>query len=461
MSHSPTNPHEPPRAIDSHPEKSDAASVDAPSDAPPTRARYGVLGFSVSMALLLYLDRFAFSVAQRTIRKELDLDDQDMGYAQSAFFCAYALAQVPAAWLSQRFGARVTLALYVLVWSLAFAGMGAISGLWSLIFFRGLLGLAQAGAYPCAGGFIKNWFPLHERGMANSCTSVGGRGGNLVANLLTPQLMLVAGMLLGSAEGRWRWVFGLYALVGVAWSLWFWIRFRDSPHELSRCNDAERQLITGGHAAVSPPRSADAPPIWAMLTSPTVLLLCLIGVFVNIGWIFLATFLQTYLQDIHHIDLGVVGLLAALPGIASMCGGILGGLTTDRLVRRVGLTWGRRLPGIIATGGAAVAYMVCLSTDRLEILVICFAAAGFLIDFGLGSLWAVYQDIAGKHVSTVLGFANMCGNLGAGGFAVVIGFLAKAGEWSAMFSFASAALLITMMCWRFVNPSRLLVARNK
>ena len=460
MSHSPTNPYEPPRAIDSPPANFGGASGDAQFDTPPTHARYGVLGFSVSMSLLLYLDRYAFSVAQPTIKTELGLDDQDMGYAQSAFFYTYALAQVPAAWLSQRFGARVTLALYVLVWSLAFAGMGSITGLKSLMLFRGLLGLAQAGAYPCAGGFLKRWFPVYQRGIANSCTSMGGRSGNLVANVLTPQLMMLAGVLVGATTGQWRWVFGLYALAGVLWSAYFWWWFRDAPHEHARCNAAERHLISDGHAAATAVRSSAAPPILAMLTNPTVLLLCAIGIFVNVGWIFLVTFLQTYLKDVHQLDLRTVGWLAAVPGMASICGGVLGGLTTDWLVRTIGLSWGRRLTGIIATGGAAVAYLLCLMTGRLELLIILFAAIGFLIDFGLGSLWAVNQDIAGKHVSTVLGFANMCGNLAAAGFATVIGGFAKAGDWTTVFAIASVALFITMTCWCFVNPHRLLVVER-
>ncbi len=414
----------------------------------------GVLGFAATMSILLYLDRYALSVAQPVMRDELLLDDQQMGHAQSAFFYIYALAQVPAGWVSQRFGARLTLALYVAVWSVALGGMGCITGLWSLVVFRGLLGLAQAGAYPCAGGLLRDWFPLQSRGFANSVTTTGGRTGYLLATILTPYLMVLVGQLLGQTTGQWRGVFAFYASLGMVWALVFWWWFRDSPLEHPGCNDAECRLIRGDTVAVDPaPRHSDVPPLLAMIKHPTVILLSLVGVFVNVGWIFLVTFLPTYLTNIHHLDLRLIGWLAALPGLAGMVGGVLGGMATDRLVRRVGLTWGRRIPGIIANGGAALAYALSLSTDNVIIQVALFASAGFLVDFGLGSLWAVYQDIGGKHVATVLGFANMCGNLSAGYFASTIGGYAKREDWSTVFLLAAGALLVTMTCWCFVRPT--------
>jgi MFS family permease len=42
----------------------------------------------------------------------------------SAFFWAYALAQVPAGWLGDRFGSRGVLALYIVSWSFFTAMIG-------------------------------------------------------------------------------------------------------------------------------------------------------------------------------------------------------------------------------------------------------------------------------------------------------------------------------------------------
>ena len=455
-----TNPN--PYASPAFPSSNSLEPVDVADSSPsgaPTSVRYGVLFFAVSMSLLLYLHRFALSVAMPPIKSELNLTDSQLGLATGAFFYVYALAQVPAGWISDRLGARLTLSLYVVLWSLAIGGMGLISGIASLFVFRCLLGLAQAGAYPCIASVNKRWFPVYRRGMANSLTTTGGRTGGMLATIITPLLMTLVGAVFAVAEGQWRWVFGLYATLGLAWAAGFWRYFRESPDAHPRCNNAERRLIRGEQPPTPPTQAGiPIPPFAAMAASPTMWLLCGIGICVNIGWIFLVTFLPTFLKSEHGYSLSEVGVLAAIPGLASMAGGVSGGLSTDFLVRKLGLVWGRRLPGLVATAGAACAYCGCLATEHPVALVVFFAAAGFLIDFGLGSLWAVYQDIAGSHVASVLGFANMCGNLAAGLFSWVIGMLAEERDWPRVFLLSAAALVATAACWLFVDPRRKLVS---
>ena len=436
-----------------------------------TWVRYKILAYCFGMSVLLYLDRFALSVAQPDIKAQLHLDDLQMGYVTSAFFYVYALAQVPAGWFSDRCGARLTLSLYVAAWSVALIGLGTANGLWSLIVFRALLGLAQAGAYPCAGANNKRWFPVAERGLANSLVTMGGRAGNLLAVVLTPYLMLAVSYFAADSIWPWRPVFMLYGSLGLIWSIGYYRYARNSPREHAACSDVERRYILGesfaddvdpraDHSSV--PRSTDATVFsWLasstvahILRSPTLWVMCSISILVNVGWIFLVTFLPTYLKEKHELRIELVGLLVAIPGIASMCGGIFGGRMTDYLVQRYGLKIGRRATGVIASAGAATLYLVALTTEDWRILIGLFAAIGFLIDFGLGSLWAVYQDIAGQRVAAVLGFANMCGNLAAGVFSTEIGRFAKAGNWSTIFMIAAAALFTNFFLWFGVNPTR-------
>lgn len=448
-----------------------------------TQVRHKILAYCFGMSVLLYLDRFALSVVQTNIKSELQLDDLQMGYITSAFFYVYALAQVPAGWFSDRCGARLTLSLYVAAWSVALIGLGTANGLWSLIVFRALLGLAQAGAYPCAGANNKRWFPVAERGLANSLVAMGGRAGNLLAVVATPYLILLVSKVAADAISPWRPVFMLYGSLGILWSVAYWRYARNAPREHPACNLAEQQLILGdgdtppsgavesaasdsaiSGATVEKTRERRARQgIWAwfwsttvghILRSPTLWLMCSISILVNVGWIFLVTFLPTYFEEVHGLSKALVGWLAAVPGIASMCGGLLGGRTTDYLVKRYGLKIGRRTTGVVASAGAATLYGVALTTSDWRLLIVLFAMIGFLIDFGLGSLWAVYQDIAGGRVAAVLGFANMCGNFAAAVFSTEIGRFAKAGNWTAIFMIAASALVVNFFLWLGVNPTR-------
>jgi sugar phosphate permease len=267
-------------------------------------------------------------------------------------------------------------------------------------------------------------------------------------------------------------VFCLYGLLGLVWSIGFWLQCRDRPQQHPGCNAAERQLIEGTFTAPAdsqsvgdnrpPPRGLGAGGVLRefgeillqIVISPTMWLMCVISVLVNVGWIFLVTFLPTYFREVHNVPLSTIGFLAAIPTIASMMGGLSGGVAADRFVRRYGLVWGRRMTGAIASGAAAAVYCIALAADHWLLLIALFAAIGFLIDFGLGALWAVYQDIAGPRVAAVLGFANMCGNLSAAYFSSAIGGFAKSGQWRTIFLIAAASLACNLVLWMFVSPNR-------
>src|SRR5262245_10939592 len=98
----------------------------------PTNVRWGVLAFSVAMAVILYLDRMSIAVAAPAIQSELDLTMTQMGHSIAAFFWCYALFQVPAGWLGDRWGGRRVLTAYVVAWSLAMASLGLAGGFLSL-----------------------------------------------------------------------------------------------------------------------------------------------------------------------------------------------------------------------------------------------------------------------------------------------------------------------------------------
>ena len=180
----------------------------------PTRIRHLVVGLSVLMAIVLYLDRFALTPITSTILRDLNLDEEQFGRAVGAFFLAYAFCQVPAGWLSDTLGARWTLALYVVGWSLATIGLGLAGGLVTVTTMRIVLGVTQAGAYPTAASLLKRRTPAASRARANTIVSMGGRAGNLLAQFLTPMLALAAASAIGWTTGGWRIVLAAYGALG-------------------------------------------------------------------------------------------------------------------------------------------------------------------------------------------------------------------------------------------------------
>ena len=105
-------------------------------DARPTKVRHFVVILAMLSSVLLYLDRFCISFAERFIREDLSLTNEQTGWILSAFFWTYALAQVPTGYLTDRYGARLMLTLYILFWSLFTGLTGLASGFVMLLFLR-------------------------------------------------------------------------------------------------------------------------------------------------------------------------------------------------------------------------------------------------------------------------------------------------------------------------------------
>jgi ACS family glucarate transporter-like MFS transporter len=156
----------------------------------PSNCRWFLVAVATLMSALMYLDRFCVAFAQSFIQEDLGLTSVQTSYIISFFFWSYALAQVPAGWLSDRWGGRITLTLYITSWSLFILLVGWSTSLWFLLAMQLGNGLSQAGAYPTSASLLSRWMPLGTRGVASSLIACGGRLGGVGAPILTAGLIV-------------------------------------------------------------------------------------------------------------------------------------------------------------------------------------------------------------------------------------------------------------------------------
>ena len=192
----------------------------------PTRVRYAVLGWLCAATTIAYVDRGSVSVAEAEVRADLGLTTRDMGWLMGGFFVTYALFQVPAARLVQRWGTRRSLPLFAAAWSVATALCAAPGGFAGLLAARLLMGAAEAGIFPAAAAALGRWFPGGRRaGASGILAAFMGVGGAVGAAL--------SGAALGVMP--WQAMFLLYALPGLVWAAGFWVWFRTPrPHTRPR-----------------------------------------------------------------------------------------------------------------------------------------------------------------------------------------------------------------------------------
>ena len=113
--------------------------------------RYVVSAWLSIAAVLAYLCRNSLVVAESHLRADLGITEEQMGFILGpAFFWTYALAQIPTAWLGERFGSRKCLPFFATSWSVATALIALASGFGLLLVSRIGNGIAQAGIFPCS-----------------------------------------------------------------------------------------------------------------------------------------------------------------------------------------------------------------------------------------------------------------------------------------------------------------------
>src|SRR5579871_314915 len=138
-------------------------------------ARHRLVGVTFTLTMLLYVDRIAISAGKSAVAQQFALSDTQFGWVLSAFALGYALFQVPAGMFVDRFGPRLALTLIVGAWSF-FTGMTGLA--WSfasLLAFRLLFGLSEAGAFPACARVFYAWLPAGERGLAQGINLSGSR----------------------------------------------------------------------------------------------------------------------------------------------------------------------------------------------------------------------------------------------------------------------------------------------
>lgn len=420
--------------------------------AAPTRVRYALLTIATANAFILYLDRICMGavVQSASFQQELGLSKDRVGDVLASFFFAYALGQLPAGWLADRFGPRRMLVTYILLWSLFTGLTGFVGGLMSLIFVRAACGLAEAGAYPASALLVTRWFPFGQRGRANSVVSLGGRMGNSLA------LWLTAGAI--AALGSWRPVLWIYGSVGLGLALATYLIFRDDPSSHPWTNEAERELICTGAPPVQALRRSS--PWLALLRHRGLWLLNLGTVGMNIGWAFLITWLPTYLHEVRGLDQVTASGYVSIALACSLGGMVFGGWWCDMLTRRYGRKWGRRLPFLTGGGLAASAYLICPALDNPLAVAIACGVVAFATDSVIPAVWALAQDIGGSHVASTLAWSNMWGNFGASAVAkmipMIIGSSLHRSDWREVFWMCAAGFVVLGLSSLLIDSTRTL-----
>jgi len=378
-----------------------------------------------------YLDRTNLSVAAPELAKELGLTSVQRGYILSAFGWTYAALQIPGGLLADRVAPRLLYAACLASWSVTTMLQGLASGFVGLFGFRLATGAFEAPSYPINNRIVTGWFPDNERASAIALY-VSGQFIGLA--FLTPVLVM-----LQTAVG-WRGLFIITGLVGLVWGLVWYIFYRD-PLEHPKANQTELDYIHQGGGVFQKKTTDPAKPIWSkenlrQVFSSRTLWGVYIGQFcVNATLWFFLTWFPSYLVDYRGLDFIKSGYLASVPFLAACAGLLLSGFLSDRLAQQgKSVSFARKAP-IIFGLLLSVSIVGANYTDDTAMIIFFLALAFFGAGMALIS-WVFVSILSPKHlIGLTGGVFNFMGNLASIVVPIVIGYLAKGGDFRPALAF--------------------------
>lgn len=427
----------------------------------PTRARWTLLFWLCTLALLLYVDRVCIGQAATAISRELHLTKKQLSWVFGAFTLAYCLFEVPTGHWGDRYGARRVITRVVLWWTAFTAMTGLAWNAASLVVMRFLFGAGEAGALPNVARVITRWYPAGERGRVRGAVMTVSFLGAAVAPIFAAALIETLG---------WRQMFLLLGVVGVAWAWGFYRWFRDDPATHPQVNSAELACIRGtdGLAHSKPAVDKDGHRhtlSWArVLTSMNTWLMGGIMTVVSVLFYTVFQWFPTYFKEARHASELVSGSFTSVVMASGAAGCILGGWFIDWINRctpeRV---WVRRLNGSIplAASGLCVGALSRAASDW-QAMVFC-AAALFFTEFAIPNWWTVVAEISGRHGAALWGLMNSMGGLGVIVFTLLVGDFVESREklgagaldsWNTVFLSLAAVLGVGSLFWLCVHVGK-------
>ena len=405
------------------------------SNRSPPGAR-NVMVMTVLAVYICMIDRIAISIAIIPMAAEHGWTTTLQGAVMSAFFLGYLILQIPAGYLSDRFGGKWVLGLGVIFWSLftLLTPVAAMLGISALLVCRFLMGVAESVTWPSIYALYSQWIHPDRRASAVGLMNSGIAGGSVIALICTPWLISV---------WSWQGAFYLYGLLGVVWFI-FWIYSAQSrPSPLPEWQST---------VALAPQLTPEAPPLVAadeqiyprltirrMLHSRAVWAIAIAHISINWSLYLILSWFPTFVNREMGVDLQTAGLLALAPTVISLVMAPAAGRLFDRLVSQgYNRRTIRRVMQSVAFAGITLAMLTVTLTDSLMVSVAVITLSNALGAFSIGGFATNHLDVAPNQAGLLMGVTNTLAAVSSGASVFVSGWIQDvSGGWDAVFYLAA------------------------
>lgn len=393
--------------------------------------RWAIIGVLSLGMVIAYVSRSALSVplAMPEFIRSFNLSITDRGVLNSAFFWTYAVLQIGAGWVVDRYGVKWPYFVGFALWSLASASTALTRSIPQLIMVQVLLGVGQAVVPPASYRWIRYHFAEKERGLAIGLYMTGTKIGPAIG---TP----LAAWLIGMYD--WRVMFVLIGLGGMVWL---------APWLLLVKND-DRQLES---AAVK--KDGERPIPFSRIMASPVTWGTIIASFSYMYFVyFCMTWMPAYFIERRHLSLGKMGFYSffSFGGMAIVA--TLAGWAADRLIGRGHNPVTVRKWFTIAGFTIACTELIGARASSLETALVFAVVSLSGLGLATANYWALTQTlIPGAAIGRISGIQNCACSVAGIAAPILTGWLLqKTGSYEAPMMAVLVVLLAGIFSYLFM-----------
>jgi ACS family D-galactonate transporter-like MFS transporter len=348
--------------------------------------RWMIIGILSLGMVIAYVSRSALAVplALPQFIGTFHLSLTDRGVLNSAFFWTYALLQIPAGFVVDRYGVKFPYFVGFTVWCLASASTALTRSIPQLILVQILLGTGQAVVAPASYRWIRYHFVEKERGMAVGLYMTGTKIGPAIG---TP----LAAWLIGMYD--WRLMFVLIGLGGLIWLAPWLLLVRNDDRQRERA-----AVKKDGTIPIPFGRIMASPVTWGTV----------IASFCYMYFVyFCMTWMPAYFMERRHLSLGRMGLYVffSFGGMAIVA--TLAGWAADRLIGRGHNPVTVRKAFTIAGFLVACTELIGARATSLDTALIFAVVSLSGLGLATANYWALTQTlIPGAAIGRISGIQN-------------------------------------------------------
>jgi sugar phosphate permease len=323
------------------------------------------------------------------IRQDLNISFTQGGSISAITLFVYALMQIPAGFIADRYGLKKIFFLGVLGTTILSLLFGFVTELWQALLIQGMSGVFRAFLFAPGLALLASWFPPERRAMAMALSLVGLFSGQLIISLTGPVFVKYF---------NWRFPFIFFALIGILSSFIYLIFSKPSPYNKPSHRVRLEEVFD--------------------LFRHRFMWICAVIQYVRLAVMQGITFwLPSLLIDEKGLSLQVTGYLIALRSILTVPSILFGGLVSDKL-KSPSLVIGSSLVFL------SISSVLIVIVDSMPVLITAIVINALFIQFYFGPIFAAPVDVYGAHMTgTLTGFGNFFANMGAFSFVYLLGYL--------------------------------------